>query len=171
MRYHDVEWGRPLRGETALFELLSLEVFQSGLSWLTILRKRDAFREAFEGFDPAVVARYGDRDVARLVADAGIVRHRGKISATIANAAATRALGPGGFSSLVWRAAGPQVEIPRTLAAVPASTPASQLLSRTLKEAGFRGVGPTTAYAFMQAAGVVNDHLAECSARETTDLG
>ena len=168
VRYHDEEWGRPVTDETGVFERICLEGFQAGLAWITILRKREAFRAAFDGFDPARVARYGDRDVARLLADPGIVRHRGKIEATIGNARALVALHAqgGSLAELVWAHAparpGPA---PRTLADVPAQTVESAALSRALKAHGFRFVGPTTAYAAMQAMGVVDDHLAGCASR------
>ena len=163
LAYHDEEWGRPVRGDTALFERLSLEGFQSGLSWLTILRKRENFRAAFAGFDASAVAAFGDQDVARLMADAGIVRNRAKINAVIANARAMLDL-PDGLTSLVWKYAedGPA---PRTLAEVPSATPASKALSAELRRHGFRFTGPVTAYATMQACGVVNDHLAACFCR------
>jgi DNA-3-methyladenine glycosylase I len=165
--YHDDEWGRPVRDERGLFERLCLEGFQSGLSWLTILRKRDNFRAVFAGFDPEVVARYGKRDVQRLLADAGIVRHRGKVEAAIANARATLALREGGtpLHELVWeyRRDGPA---PETWLA---QTPASLELSKRLRAAGFRYVGPTTVYAAMQACGIVNDHLAACFVRDAVE--
>ena len=161
--YHDEEWGRPVRGDTALFERLSLEGFQSGLSWLTILRKRENFRAAFAGFDASAVAAFGEQDVARLMADTGIVRNRAKVNAVIANARAMLDL-PDGLTSLVWKYAeeGPA---PRTLADVPSQTPASKALSVELRRHGFRFTGPVTAYATMQACGVVNDHLAACFCR------
>ncbi|MFM7247542.1 MAG: DNA-3-methyladenine glycosylase I [Actinomycetota bacterium] len=168
VRYHDEEWGRPVTDETRVFEKLCLEGFQAGLAWITILRKREAFRAAFDGFDAARMARYGDADVARLVADAGIVRHRGKIEAAIGNARALMALhaAGGSLAELVWSHApatpGPA---PRSMADVPAQTAESAALSRALKAHGFRFVGPTTAYAAMQALGVVDDHLAGCAAR------
>lgn len=165
--YHDTEWGLPQTDGRALWETLCLESFQAGLSWLTILRKRPAFRAAFAGFDPAAVARWGPAEVARLLADPGIVRHRGKIEATIANARAYLALEESrGFAPFVWGFVdgAPRQNRPATLAEVPAQTPASQALSRALAQAGFRFFGPTTAYAFMQAAGLVNDHLAGCPA-------
>jgi DNA-3-methyladenine glycosylase I len=161
-RYHDEEWGVPVRDERGLFERLSLEAFQSGLAWITILRKREAFREAFAGFDPELVARFGDADVMRLLADARIVRNRAKIESTIANARATVALRDTGtpLPELVWSFAPP----PRAAApdTVPAQTPESKALARALKAAGFRFVGPTTAYAAMQACGLVDDHVAGC---------
>lgn len=165
-RYHDEEWGQPLRGDDALFERISLEAFQSGLSWLTILRKRDNFRVAFAGFDPAVVAGYDDRDVERLLTDRGIVRNRAKIAATIANAQAVLALGPGGLTAIVWSYRPAAVSpAPQSVCHIPASTPESTSLARALRGVGFRFVGPTTAYALMQAAGIVNDHLSGCIAR------
>jgi DNA-3-methyladenine glycosylase I len=162
--YHDEEWGRPVRGDTALFERLSLEGFQSGLSWLTILRKRENFRAAFAGFDASAVAAFGDQDVARLMADAGIVRNRAKINAVIANARAMLDL-PDGLTSLVWKYSAEDAPAPRTLAEVPSQTPASKALSAELRRHGFRFTGPVTAYATMQACGVVNDHLAACFCR------
>lgn len=170
--YHDEEWGRPVRDERGLFERVSLEAFQSGLSWLTILRKRDAFRTAFAGFDPDVVARFGSDDVARLLADVGIVRNRAKVEATIANARATVALREAGrpLHELVWSfAPDGQRPAPAAFADVPAVTPESTALAKELKRHGFRFVGPTTAYAAMQACGLVNDHLAGCVARVATE--
>ena len=154
--------------ERALLERLCLEGFQSGLSWLTILRKRENFRAAFAGFDPAVVARFGKRDIARLLGDAGIVRHRGKIEAAIANAQGTLALRAAGtpLEELVWGHRPKRIRsAPRTLRNLPATTPESNALSKELKRAGFRFVGPTTVYATMQACGVVNDHIAGCFVR------
>jgi DNA-3-methyladenine glycosylase I len=162
--YHDEEWGRPLRGDVPVFERLCLEGFQSGLSWLTILRKRENFRAAFAGFDLAAVAAFGDADVARLLADAGIVRNRAKINATIGNARAALDL-PGGLSALVWKYAGEPAEAPQTLADLPAATPASTALSKELRKHGFTFTGPVTAYATMQACGIVNDHLVGCFCR------
>jgi DNA-3-methyladenine glycosylase I len=164
LAYHDEEWGRPVRGDTVIFERLCLEGFQSGLSWLIILRKRENFRAAFAGFDAAAVAAFGEADVARLLADPGIVRNRAKINAAIANARAALDL-PGGLSTLVWKYAGDQAAAPRTLADVPAVTPASMALSAELKRHGFTFTGPVTAYATMQACGIVNDHLADCFVR------
>jgi len=161
LRYHDDEWGRPVRDEVGLFEKLCLEGFQSGLSWLTILRKREGFRAAFAGFDPERVAAFGPADVDRLLADAGIVRNRAKIEATIGNARALLAM-DGTLADLVWAAAPPPRPAPVTFADVPASTPESAALSKELKRRGFRFVGPTTLYALMQACGVVDDHLAGC---------
>ncbi len=166
--YHDTEWGRPVHGEHALFERITLEAFQSGLSWLTILRKREGFRAAFAGFDPEVVARFGDDDRARLMADAGIVRNRAKVDAAITNARAVLGLRDGpGLDALFWSfAPDPATRpAPRTLADVPATTPASTALAKELKRHGFVFVGPTTAYAGMQACGLVDDHLAGCHAR------
>jgi DNA-3-methyladenine glycosylase I len=186
VRYHDEEWGRAVRGDQAIFERLCLEAFQSGLSWLTILRKRENFRAAFAGFDMAKVAMFGDEDRQRLMADAGIVRNRAKINAVIVNAQAALSI-PGGLSDLVWRYqvgpahagpahAGPAHagELradnagqagPQTLADVPAKTPASTALSKELRRNGFVFTGPVTAYATMQACGIVNDHLSACFAR------
>jgi len=162
--YHDEEWGRPERDERGLFEQLSLEAFQSGLSWSTILGKRAGLRRAFAEFDPQAVAAFGDDDVSRLVVDAAIVRHRGKIEATIANARAVEALHTRGssLSELVWRFAGPARSRTAVRGELPAQTAASQALSDELRRAGFRFVGPTTVYAFMQAAGIVDDHVAGC---------
>ena len=165
LAYHDDEWGRPVTGDIGVFERLCLEGFQSGLSWLTILRKRENFRAAFAGFDPAAVARFGDQDVARLLSDAGIVRNRAKINAVIGNARAALAV-PGGIASLLWRYAGEPGPAPATLADVPPSTPGSRALSRELRRSGFAFTGPVTAYATMQACGVVNDHLAGCFRRD-----
>ncbi len=162
--YHDEEWGRPVRGDTALFERLSLEGFQSGLSWLTILRKRENFRIAFAGFDASAVAAFGEQDVARLMADKGIVRNLAKINAVISNARAMLDL-PDGLTALVWNYAGEERPAPRTLAEVPSATPASKALSTELRRHGFRFTGPVTAYATMQACGIVNDHLADCFCR------
>jgi DNA-3-methyladenine glycosylase I len=169
--YHDDEWGRPVTDDARLFEKLCLEGFQSGLSWLTILRKRPAFRQAFAGFDARAVSRYTDAEIARLLGDAGIVRHRGKIEATIANARAVVALHEvgGTLAELVWHHEPAPRPAPTTLAEVPARTPESEALSRALKARGFRFVGPTTCYAAMQAMGVVNDHLAGCHSRATCD--
>jgi len=167
LAYHDHEWGRPLHGDDRLYERLTLEAFQSGLSWLTILRKRDAFRRAFAGFSVGVVAEYGDDDVARLLADAGIVRNRAKIEAAVRNARAAALLGDGGLDALLWSYAptsGARTP-PVTLADVPASSPESVAMAKALKGRGFAFVGPTTAYALMQATGMVNDHLAGCHAR------
>ena len=169
--YHDREWGRPVTDERGLYERLCLEGFQSGLSWLTILRKRPAFRAAFAGFDPETVARFGARDVKRLLEDAGIVRHRGKIEATIANARAMLALREAGtpLPQLVWSHRPADGRAPRSPEDWQASTPESAALSKELRAAGFRFVGPTTVYATMQACGVVNDHLADCIVRDEVE--
>ncbi|MBU3686977.1 MAG: DNA-3-methyladenine glycosylase I [Mycobacterium sp.] len=159
--YHDQEWGRPLRGRTALFERLSLEAFQSGLSWLVILRKREAFRRAFAGFDIDTVARYTDADVARLMGDPAIVRNRAKIDATVSNARAAADLDVD-LSDLLWSFAPPPRPRPATIAEIPSHTPESRALARALKDRGFRFVGPTTAYALMQASGMVDDHVRTC---------
>ncbi|MFI2285696.1 DNA-3-methyladenine glycosylase I [Nocardia beijingensis] len=159
--YHDNEWGKPLHGDDALFERLCLEAFQSGLSWLTILRKRPAFRAAFADFSIERVAEFGDDDVARLMADAGIVRNRSKIDAAIANARVARDLDVG-LDELLWSFAPPPRPRPRSGAEVPATTPESIAMAKELKRRGFRFVGPTTAYALMQATGMVDDHVADC---------
>jgi DNA-3-methyladenine glycosylase I len=165
--YHDEEWGRPVVDERGILERLCLEGFQSGLSWLTILRKRDAFRAAFAGFHPEAVAGFHDADVERLLGDAGIVRHRGKIEATIANARATVALRAEGspLHELVWSYRPAEHAAPAAPADWRATTPESEALSKRLRALGFRFVGPTTVYAAMQACGVVNDHLADCWVR------
>jgi DNA-3-methyladenine glycosylase I len=165
--YHDHEWGRPVVDDVRLYEKISLEGFQSGLSWLTILRKREGFRAAFAGFDPVRVARFREHDIARLLADPGIVRHRGKIEATIANARATLAVqeARGSLATLVWSHEPRHRAAPRAIGDIPSSSPESVALSKELKSFGFRFVGPTTAYAAMQAMGVVNDHLVGCAAR------
>ena len=165
VRYHDEEWGREVHDDTVMFERVCLEGFQSGLSWLTILRKRENFRRAFHGFDMAAVAAFGPDDEARLLADAGIVRNRAKIEAAIANARAALEL-PEGLAARVWKYAGDAVPAPVTLADVPAVTPASKALSKDLRKSGFRFTGPVTVYATMQACGVVNDHLADCAFRD-----
>ncbi|WP_418888567.1 DNA-3-methyladenine glycosylase I [Mycolicibacterium neoaurum] len=159
--YHDTEWGVPLRGERALFERVSLEAFQSGLSWLTILRKRDGFRRAFAGFDPEQVARFTDADIARLMDDVEIVRNRAKIEATINNARVIGDLDVD-FSDLLWSFAPDRRPRPKEMADVPAVTAESTAMAKELKRRGFRFVGPTTAYALMQATGMVDDHIATC---------
>ena len=159
-QYYDTEWGMPIRDEQGLFERLSLEAFQSGLSWATILRKRQAFREAFAGFDPEAVAGFGDDDEARLMADAGIVRNRAKIRATITNAQATIALrDEGGLAQLIWSFQPETTPQPRTMAEVPTQSPESKAMSKALKKEGFVFVGPTTMYALMSAIGMVDLHL------------
>ena len=168
--YHDEEWGRPVRDERGLYERLCLEGFQSGLSWLTILRKREGFRAAFEGFDPEQVARFGERDVQRLLVDVSIVRHRGKIDAAIANARATVALRETTpLPELFWSYAPESHVRPRTQADWLAETSESKALAKELRRRGFRFVGPTTVYAAMQACGVVNDHLTSCWVRDAVE--
>jgi DNA-3-methyladenine glycosylase I len=160
--YHDDEWGRERRGDDALFELLSLEGFQAGLSWLTILRKRESFRQAFAGFSIERVADFDERDIDRLLGDAGIIRHRGKIEATIGNAAAALKMADG-LSEFVWSFAPARRSVrPSGRGELHATTPESTTLSKELKRRGFRFVGPTTVYAFMQSAGLVDDHLFGC---------
>jgi DNA-3-methyladenine glycosylase I len=161
--YHDEEWGVPVHNDAALFELLTLEGAQAGLSWLTVLRKREGYRNAFAGFDPGAVARFGERDVARLLGDAGIIRHRGKIEATVANARAVLGVQEelGSLDALVWSFVDGTPVVNRS-SSVPAETPTSRALSKELRRRGFRFVGPTTAYAFMQAAGLADDHAAGC---------
>ena len=164
--YHDEEWGRPVSDERGVYERLCLEGFQSGLSWLTILRKRENFRAAFAGFDPERVARFGNRDVERLLGDAGIVRHRGKIEAAIANAQATLALRARDAAARALLVVPSRAtRCVRVALRLPAQTDESKALSKRLKQAGFRFVGPTTVYAAMQACGVVNDHIAGCHVR------
>ncbi|WP_372409358.1 DNA-3-methyladenine glycosylase I [Streptomyces luteireticuli] len=164
--YHDTEWGVPVRGDDALFERICLEAFQSGLSWLTILRRREGFRAAFAGFSIAKVAAFTPADEERLLADPGIIRNRAKIAAALANARVAAGWAPGELTSLVWSfAPGGARRAPRTAAEVPAVTPESTALAKELKKRGFRFVGPTTAYALMQACGLVNDHLAGCHVR------
>jgi DNA-3-methyladenine glycosylase I len=162
--YHDYEWGRQLRGARELFERMTLEAFQSGLSWLIILRKRENFRRAFEEFDAESVARFTERDVERLMADTGIVRNRAKIEATIANARAVADLDTD-LTELLWSFAPPPRPRPVDASAVPAVTPESTAMARELKRRGFKFVGPTTAYALMQATGMVDDHLESCWVR------
>jgi DNA-3-methyladenine glycosylase I len=160
--YHDEEWGRPVRDSQALYEKVCLEAFQSGLSWITILRKREHFRAAFAGFDPSVVAQYGEQDVERLMGDAGIVRNRLKIESAIANARATLELES--LDELLWSFVGgkPLQNRFKKLADIPAETDESKAMSKELKRRGFRFVGPTVCYAFMQACGLVNDHTVDC---------
>jgi DNA-3-methyladenine glycosylase I len=165
LAYHDEEWGRPVTDDRGIYERLVLEGFQSGLAWITILRKREGFRAAFANFDVETVAGFGERDVERLLGDAGIVRHRGKIEAAIANARAAAAM-DGSLAELVWgHAPRGRRPAPRRLGDLPPTTPESVALSKELKRRGFRFVGPTTAYAAMQACGVVNDHLVGCWVR------
>ena len=169
--YYDTEWGMPVRDEQGLFERLSLEAFQSGLSWATILRKRPAFRAAFDGFDPDRVAAYDDGDVGRLLGDAGIVRNRRKVEATIANAAATIALRPdGGLAELVWSFQPAMTPTPRTHDEIPTTSPESVALARELKRRGFRHVGPTTMFALMEAVGIVDTHLVDSHRRGTSGV-
>lgn len=162
-RYHDEEWGRPLHGDRALFEKMSLEGFQAGLSWITILRKRPRFREVFAGFDPVAVAAFTGADVDRLMGDAGIIRNRAKILATISNARLVAAMAPGELDALMWSfaPAGPRAR-PASLADVPAVTAESTAMSAALRAAGFRFVGATTMYALMQSTGMVDDHVVGC---------
>ena len=171
--YHDTEWGLPVADDVRLFEKLSLEGFQAGLSWLTILRKREAFRAAFSGFDFERIARFGERDVARLLTNAGIVRHRGKIEAVINNArrAVELAEAEGSLARYVWRFEPPgrTGRLERASVGQLALTPESTALAKDLKRRGWRFVGPTTVYAFMQAMGLVNDHLVGCDARAAVD--
>jgi len=171
LAYHDEEWGRPVTDERGLLERLCLEGFQSGLSWLTILRKRDAFRTAFADFDPERVARFGKREVERLLGDSGIVRHRGKIEAAVANARGALALREAGtrLDELVWSHRPARHRSPRRPADWQATSPESVALSKALKAAGFRFVGPTTVYATMQACGVVNDHLVSCHVHDEVE--
>ena len=171
LAYHDDEWGRPVTDERGLLEKLCLEGFQSGLSWLTILRKREGFRDAFRDFEPERVARFGKRDLDRLLADARIVRHRGKIEAAIANARGTLELRRTGtpLDELVWSHRPTRHRSPRRTADWQSTTPESVALSKSLKRAGFRFVGPTTVYATMQACGIVNDHLVSCFVHADVD--
>ena len=168
--YHDNEWGLPVGDDNRVFEKLCLEGFQAGLSWLTILRKREAFRRAFASFDPRLVARFDDADITRLLGDPGIIRHRGKIVATIANAQATVRLAEQGvrLAAFVWSYEPGARPAPKTLSDLPASTAESKALSAELRRHGFRFVGPTTAYAAMQSLGLVNDHLKGCHSRAIT---
>ena len=174
IEYHDGVWGRPMHGDRELFEMLVLESFQSGLSWLTILRKREGFRRAFENWDIERIAAFGERDVERILADSRIVRHRGKIEAAIANAVATQALHKRGetLDALLWAFAPARdgAAPPASGHEVPASTPESKAMAKELKRRGFRFVGPTTAYALMQAAGMVNDHLEGCELRRLPEI-
>ncbi|MDI3416962.1 DNA-3-methyladenine glycosylase I [Streptomyces luteolus] len=165
--YHDEEWGRPVHGDDALYERLCLEAFQSGLSWITILRRREGFRRAFAAFKISAVAEFTDADAERLLADPGIIRNRAKIAATLANAKVLVDWAPGELDALIWSFA-PDAEgrpVPRTISDVAAITPESTALSKELKKRGLRFVGPTTAYALMQACGLVDDHLKDCVSR------
>ncbi|MFJ9416612.1 MULTISPECIES: DNA-3-methyladenine glycosylase I [unclassified Streptomyces] len=167
--YHDTEWGLPVRGEQALFERITLEAFQSGLSWLTILAKRPAFRAAFGGFDPEAVAEYTDADVERLMGDAGIVRNRAKIEAARTNARAVLNLREhGGLDRLIWSHKPGRTPVPRTVSEVPTKTAESKALAAELRAHGFRFVGPTTSYALMEAIGMVDTHLVGCHRRGTS---
>ncbi|WP_030320679.1 DNA-3-methyladenine glycosylase I [Streptomyces sp. NRRL B-3229] len=163
--YHDEEWGRPVHGDDALYERLSLEAFQSGLSWITILRRRETFRAAFAGFEIAKVAAFDESDRERLLLDPGIIRNRAKVDATLANARVLAEWTPGELDELIWSHAPASRPAPKTLGDVPAVTPESTALSKALKKRGLRFVGPTTAYALMQACGLVDDHLETCVAR------
>ncbi|GGU42220.1 DNA-3-methyladenine glycosylase I [Streptomyces albospinus] len=169
--YHDTEWGLPVHGDDALFERMSLEAFQSGLSWITILRRRTGFRTAFAGFRIAAVARFTDADAERLLADPGIIRNRAKIAATIDNARIAAELAPGELDALIWSYAPDRAcrPAPRTVGDVQPTTSESIALAKDLKKRGFRFVGPTTAYAMMQACGLVNDHLADCHVRAAVE--
>ncbi|HEV2128663.1 MAG TPA: DNA-3-methyladenine glycosylase I [Thermomicrobiales bacterium] len=171
LHYHDTEWGMPVRGEQGLFERIMLEAFQSGLSWLTILRKRDAFREAFAGFDPGIVADFTDADVARLMDNTAIVRNCAKIEAARTNARATVALrDEGGLDTLVWSHQPETTPMPRTPKEVPTVSPESKALAKALKTKGFVFVGPTTAHALMEAIGLIDTHLAGCHRRGCSGL-
>jgi DNA-3-methyladenine glycosylase I len=172
-KYHDREWGRPLRDDRALFELLILEGCQAGLSWITVLRKREHYRKVYDGFDPQKIARYRPAKLRKLLEDPGIIRHKGKIEASVGNAKAYLAIierdGPHGFSRFLWSFVGgkPKKNRPKTLKDVPARTPESDAMSKALQKAGFKFVGSTICYAFMQASGMVDDHVAGChSVRE-----
>jgi len=161
-RYHDEEWGRPLHGDRALFEKMSLEGFQAGLSWITILRKRPRFREVFAGFEPATVAAFDESDVERLMGDAGIIRNRAKILATIGNARLVTEMAPGELDAFMWSFAPASHRRPSSFAEVPATTTESDAMSKALRKRGFRFVGSTTMYALMQSSGMVDDHVAGC---------
>ena len=166
--YHDYEWGKPERDGRKLFEMLTLEGFQSGLSWITILRKREGFRQAFQGFDPDILAQWGEDEVTRILADPGVVRHRGKIEATLSNARVWQEIEAKiGFSDFIWGYVDhrPIVNHWRDLSEVPGQTEISKQIAKDLKKAGYKFCGPTTVYAFMQSAGLVNDHLVGCPSR------
>ncbi|MFD3919778.1 DNA-3-methyladenine glycosylase I [Streptomyces sp. NPDC058595] len=173
VKYHDEEWGRPVHGDDALFERLCLEAFQSGLSWITILRRREGFRRAFAGFHIPAVAAFTDADAARLLTDEGIIRNRAKIDATLANARELAGWSDGELDGLIWSYAPDPVTrpVPKTIGDVPAVTDESTALAKALKKRGIRFVGPTTAYALMQACGLVDDHLAECLVRGQLNEG
>ncbi len=169
--YYDTEWGMPVRDEQGVYERLSLEAFQAGLSWATILRKRTAFRAAFDGFDPERVARYGQRESERLMADAGIVRNRAKIQATITNANATlRLREKGGLAAFTWSFQPPETPAPRTLAEIPSQSPESRALAKALRREGFAFVGPTTMFALMEAIGIIDTHLVGSHRRGTSGI-
>jgi len=169
--YYDTEWGMPVRDERGVFERLSLEAFQSGLSWATVLRKRPAFREAFAAFDPEVVARFDDTDVARLLEDTRIIRNRAKVLATVQNARATLALrADGGLAELVWSYRPDETPAPRSFAEVPSTSPESTALAKDLKKRGFAFVGPTTVFALMEAIGVLDTHLVGSHRRGTSGV-
>ncbi|AOS65890.1 DNA-3-methyladenine glycosylase I [Actinoalloteichus hymeniacidonis] len=169
--YYDNEWGMPVHGERALFERISLEAFQAGLSWATILRKRPAFRAAFQEFDPDAIAAYSDPDIQRLMADAGIVRNRAKILATIANAKATQALrSEGGLERFIWSFQPAATPEPRTIEEIPTTSPESHALSKALRKKGFSFVGPTTMFALMEAVGIVDTHLLDSHRRGTSGV-
>jgi DNA-3-methyladenine glycosylase I len=175
MAYYDTEWGMPVRDEHGLFERVSLEAFQSGLSWATILRKRPAFRVAFDGFDPDAVAAYGESDVDRLLLDSGIIRNRAKITATIANARATVGLRDdpevdGGLAGLIWSFQPQSTPEPRTVADIPVTSPESIALAKALRAKGFRFVGPTTMHALMEAAGIIDTHLLDSHRRGSSGV-
>ena len=167
-KYHDTEWGKPLKDDRALFELLTLEGCQAGLSWITVLRKREHYRKVYDGFDPAKIARYTPAKLAKLLADPGIIRHKGKIEASVSNAKAYLAMterdGKGAFSKFLWSFVGgkPQKKHRKSLKEVPATSPESDALSKALKKTGFKFVGSTICYAFMQASGMVDDHIVGC---------
>jgi DNA-3-methyladenine glycosylase I len=167
-KYHDTEWGKPLKDDRALFELLTLEGCQAGLSWITVLRKREHYRKVYDGFDPKKIARYTPAKLKKLVEDPGIIRHMGKIEASVSNAKAYLAIierdGPGGFSKFLWSFVGgkPQKMHRKTLKDLPTATPESNAMSKALKKAGFKFVGSTICYAFMQASGMVDDHIVGC---------
>lgn len=170
-QYYDTEWGMPVRDEHGLFERLSLECFQSGLSWATILRKREAFRTAFRQFDPDLVAKFGAKDIERLMADSGIVRNRAKILATINNAAATIALrADGGLVDFIWSFQPAETPAPRTLAEIPTVSEASTALSKALRKRGFSFVGPTTMHALMEATGMIDTHLVDSHRRGSSGV-